>query len=327
MTPQVVTETLFALLIQKSEKVDEIIIITTAEGKKKIIEVDLTGKIKYLCKQYCLNEPNFSIKDNIIVAKEESIELSDVRTNHDNQLFPNLIVDVIRNYTNDQSVKLHCSIAGGRKTMSVAMAYALSLFGRKQDVLSHVLVSNDFEKSGKFFPENNSEGNHIVLAEIPYIRLREKLPLLKEHPYSSYDELVRYAQQNVDEIIVQYPLIFDTKLRSIKIGDKCVKLQPIEFAIYLLIATQNAPVPAGKRFPEKLRKKFLSIYNKVRITTREKELNLEQELSKNRSTINRRIEKVTGKEIAQYYYIQSEGVYGNKFYRVILSNKKIKVIK
>ena len=57
------------------------------------------------------------------------------------------ITNLIRAFTADPESALHVSIAGGRKTMGFFLGYALSLYGRAQDKLSHVLVSPPFESS------------------------------------------------------------------------------------------------------------------------------------------------------------------------------------
>jgi CRISPR-associated protein (TIGR02584 family) len=57
----------------------------------------------------------------------------------------------VRELTADPDCAIHASIAGGRKTMGFYLGYALSLFGRPQDRLSHVLVSSPFESNQNFF--------------------------------------------------------------------------------------------------------------------------------------------------------------------------------
>ena len=54
-------------------------------------------------------------------------------------------------FTLDDDTQLMVSIAGGRKTMGYYAGYALTLFGRHQDQLSHVLVSEEFEGNRDFF--------------------------------------------------------------------------------------------------------------------------------------------------------------------------------
>ena len=74
--------------------------------------------------------------------------------------------------------------------MSFFIGYALSLFGREQDSLSHVLVSEPFENNRDFFYPSQSPKTifspagepldvstaKVMLADIPLIRLRSGLP-------------------------------------------------------------------------------------------------------------------------------------------------------
>ncbi|MBV5299598.1 MAG: TIGR02584 family CRISPR-associated protein, partial [Rhodoferax sp.] len=75
----------------------------------------------------------------------------DIRSPADNRAAADFITAQVRAITADSGCALHASIAGGRKTMGFYLGYALSLFGRPQDRLSHVLVSEPFESSYDFF--------------------------------------------------------------------------------------------------------------------------------------------------------------------------------
>jgi hypothetical protein len=100
--------------------------------------------------------------------------------------------------------------------MGYYVCYALSLFGREQDRLSHVLVDADYEKCNDFFyptkstvvsvnrdgkPLDLSEGQ-VYLAEIPFVRMRSQLPesVRKNDALisgrRSFSEVVRLAQSN-----------------------------------------------------------------------------------------------------------------------------------
>ena len=61
------------------------------------------------------------------------------------------ILAFIRHLTADPTTRLHCSLAGGRKTLSVLLGFALQLFGRPQDTLLHVLVDEELEGHRDFF--------------------------------------------------------------------------------------------------------------------------------------------------------------------------------
>jgi CRISPR-associated protein (TIGR02584 family) len=77
--------------------------------------------------------------------------LEDIRSPDDNRRAADGITELIREFTADPDCALHVSIAGGRKTMGFFLGYALSLYGRPQDKLSHVLVSEPFESSSGFY--------------------------------------------------------------------------------------------------------------------------------------------------------------------------------
>ena len=181
LTPQIVTETLFCLSVKEKILIDEIYVITTRRGRDVILGLDkhpatpktaLKTEISNLCKKYKLRIPLFNNNDkHIIVAREESIELSDIRSDKDNILFPNKVSLFLRDKTSNAGDIIFCSITGGRKSMSVHIANALSLFARERDRLLHVLTSEKYEFKG-FYPLNKKEAAALQLSDIPFVRLR-----------------------------------------------------------------------------------------------------------------------------------------------------------
>jgi hypothetical protein len=135
--------------------------------------------------------------------------LEDIRSPDDNRRAADGITGIIREFTADPDCALHVSIAGGRKTMGFFLGYALSLYGRPQDKLSHVLVSEPFESSGGFYyPTPTSRvlempGGRLVdtasaqvtLAELPFVSLRHGLPEALLTGHASYNETVEAARQ------------------------------------------------------------------------------------------------------------------------------------
>jgi len=100
-TPQIITETIYALL-HNSPPVypDEIYVLTTSIGKEKIIETLINKKIlQDMLKEYEIPEIPFT-KENIIVARDsEGKEIEDIRTREDNEAIGELIIDFIRRKT------------------------------------------------------------------------------------------------------------------------------------------------------------------------------------------------------------------------------------
>lgn len=247
-TPQVITETLCSLATLKPPVYpDEICIITTTKGRE-IAETAFfkKGILKQLIAEYglpalFLNRTAFIIPK-IRTVDSTGAELQDIRDSAENELMGDIITSLIKEKTVDMSARLHCSLSGGRKTMSFYLGAALQLFGRPWDKLYHVLVSPEFESNPDFFykPKKdriiecrgkrmNTKNACITLAELPFIRLRNKLSL----EGSSFRELVQEGQREIDIALIQPELKVRLREGAIKIGQNTVRLTPLHFVIYL----------------------------------------------------------------------------------------------
>lgn len=178
ITPQILTETLFYYSVKKNIGFNEIHIITTTVGKE-IIDQEIIGKSRFIemCKDYNIPYENMPQPIIHLIKSENDTPLEDVRNLKDNDSAAHNIMQFIKEKTAADQNVLFCSLAGGRKTMSAYMALALNFFGRKQDKLSHVLVSPqkyELEKTF-FYPEPENKDIKIEVAEIPFVRLRDKL--------------------------------------------------------------------------------------------------------------------------------------------------------
>lgn len=244
LTPQIVTETLFCLAVKEKVPIDEIFVLTTKRGREVILGRDkhpatpktpLKKEIENLCKLYKIKKPVFTEDENhIIVAKEESIELSDIRSDKDNILFPNKVSEFLRTKTADPESKLYCSITGGRKSMSVHIANALSIFAREQDKLLHVLTKEENEFKG-FYPVNKKEANDLELSEIPFVRLRSLLSTgLKDQNIlsSNFIDIVEQTQKQLKILSPGSKLVLDIEKREIRNNNGKISLEPLEFLFY-----------------------------------------------------------------------------------------------
>jgi len=79
--------------------------------------------------------------EQILVAQDGLLPLADIRNRQDSETFLELILRVLWEKTSDPSTAVHCSLAGGRKTMSTYMALVMQMLGREQDKLYHVLLT------------------------------------------------------------------------------------------------------------------------------------------------------------------------------------------
>jgi len=251
LTPQIVTETFYCLTVQKKIKINELYVLTTKRGREVILGNDkslhtpntlLKDELKNLCYRYKIKMPLFENDDKyIITAKEESLELSDIRTDKHNVLFPNKVCEFISKLSSDPQNMLYCSISGGRKTMGVHLAFALSLFGRENDKLLHVLTSEENGFKG-FYPINKKEDKALELSEIPFVRLRS-VALIKDETKNSaklkYADIVKLTQDQLHKISDKRRLILKVNQKEITYGDNTIKFEPLEFAIYYKFAEQK----------------------------------------------------------------------------------------
>ncbi len=244
LTPQIISEALYCLSVQRKIEIHELYVLTTQRGQDVIKGIDkavntpkvpLFKEIAALCKIYKIKKPKFTITDkHILVTKEETIELADIRTDKDNILFPNIASNFIKSLTSDPENILYCVISGGRKTMSVHLANALSLFGRETDKLLHILTHEKNEFKG-FYPKTNEEDRTLELSEIPYLRLRYLISssLHKEEFASmNYSQIVEFTQNKLKTVADERKLIINTITKEIIFDKKKIKLEPTLFAIY-----------------------------------------------------------------------------------------------
>ncbi|OGP90579.1 MAG: CRISPR-associated protein [Deltaproteobacteria bacterium RBG_16_48_10] len=256
-TPQIVTETLYGLTQECHRPIspNEIHVITTLQGKKRIEEeLILKGRLSHFYEEFDLPK-TFSGEISIHVIEGENGEpLEDIREASHNEAVGDFIIRFIREKTQDMNSRLHCSLAGGRKTMSFYLGSAIQLFGRPWDKLYHILVSPEFESHPEFYykprknrglPIRNSNGRvlrtlqtkeaQIFLAELPFIRLRDKIPLNGK----GFKELVREGQKEIDIATVQSPVIANLQERIIYIGQTPVEMVPIQMVIYVYFLRQK----------------------------------------------------------------------------------------
>lgn len=145
MSPAVITETLYALVTQKKFIPDEIQVITTIQGKNKVMEALLgieggrkesKGALEEFCHDYNIPKIKFDESCIHVIQSERGEDLPDIRSPKENEIAADQINHLIGVLCQDDKNILHVSIAGGRKTMGFFIGYALSLYGREQDSLS-----------------------------------------------------------------------------------------------------------------------------------------------------------------------------------------------
>jgi len=253
LTPQIVTETLYALAADEFAPFvpTEVHLITSAEGAQRaelsLLSDDL-GWFHKLCADYHLPGITFNRSHIHIMRDARGQPMNDIRTPADNQAAADFITAQVRAFTADSGCALHASIAGGRKTMGFYLGYALSLFGRPQDRLSHVLVSDPFESSYDFFYPTpysrvlQTKGGQladtalaqVTLAEIPFVSLRHGLPTALLAGQASFNDTVAAARV----ALAPAQLTIDLARQRILAGGLEITLPPAELALLAVFARQ-----------------------------------------------------------------------------------------
>lgn len=245
LTPQIVTETLYALTQRENERVDEIRVITTLAGKRMLCD-KLMPALERFADDYGIR-PAFDEERIHLLEADNKTYFTDIRAVDDNERAADQICDYVRALARDPSLRLLASAAGGRKTMGIYLTAAMQLFGRDDDRLFHVLVSEPFENHpGFFYPrptpemlktrdgaEVSTAQAEIYLAEIPFIRLRG---LINDLPGERYGELVREAQARLSLLEKRHPMRFDIPKQRVYVGKRSVKLTTRELYFFLLFA-------------------------------------------------------------------------------------------
>lgn len=334
LTPQIVTETLYALIHQPQPFIPtEIHLITTVEGAKRarlaLFSQD-PGWFRRFREDHALPPIDFDERSLHVLTHPSGQPLEDIRTPEDNRLAADQILAWVRTLTADPESALHVSIAGGRKTMGYYLGYALSLYGRPQDRLSHVLVSEPFESTWDFFYPTPYEriiqtrdgklvdcrDATVTLAEIPFVRLRDGLPPRLLTGEAAMSEVVAAAER------AQQPprLVLDPEKRTAWADDVPVKLTPTEFAVLLWLARRAKEDQGAVDWTTKAaRDEFLRVaaelfnfmssdYERIESAFRYREGSvLAEYFQPHKTRINQALEQALGPSAARRYQIPRRG--------------------
>lgn len=257
-SPQIITETIYALAIQEPRWLPtELHVITTGRGAKNIqaaLSPESGNWLAQLCADYQLPALTLQKNNLHIITDAHNQPLEDVRNSADNACAADFITQFVRQFTADPNCSLYASLSGGRRTMTYYMGYAMSLFGRPQDRLTHVLIEDDYFFNDHFYyppPQSKSitckDGStvdahtiEITLADLPFIRLRDTLPPELFEGKQSFTELIATAQVQIIQPSVQ----FNWALKQLICGSTPIKMPPLQITFYVWMlqrCIQQAP--------------------------------------------------------------------------------------
>jgi CRISPR-associated protein (TIGR02584 family) len=352
MSPQIITETLYGLLHNHEVPwiPDEIHLITTSEGREQV-RLQLLGEQGYFTRflrDYMINaQIRFDQSTIHVITDCEGQILHDLRTPKDNEAAADYITEKIRELTSQSNSELHVSLAGGRKTMGFYIGYALSLFGRPQDRLSHVLVTPEYESLSEFYYPtpistriSSKDGKRVLdaaqaqvyLAQIPFVRLRGFLPEQALVSNAGFSELVELVTTLTNEpTIVVCP-----KLRSVEVGSIQFTLPPREMALYIvflrLIGSKKREIAVPKKGSASMRELYLSALQQVKGEMGDLDATQSalgegmprEYFDSIKSRLNKSLERVLGTTGSKPYQIQNKGR-GSATFFVSIPDEKIKI--
>ena len=278
---QVVTETIYALAQQDRNMLpDAVYVLTTREGAERArLLLCQEGWFGRLLRDWELPSIAFGPEHIQIIHDARERPLGDIRSQQDNVSAADTIAEAVRMLTTSNTKQLHVSIAGGRKTMGFFAGYALTLYGRPQDRLSHVLVSSEFESHPDFYyptpyprvihtapptskPLDTRDAT-VELAEIPFLRLRARIEPVIQQAGISFYQAVAATQKQIDPPSIAADL---ETLPVFVLGDTPISLPPVECAFYFWLLVRLArglelSCPAAGVYEPRFAKEFLSIHD------------------------------------------------------------------
>ena len=280
-SPAVVTESLYALAIHQDPAFvpTEMHVLSTGAGAAVLTKAlldETNGVFSRMVKEYpALADVKFNANHIPVIKDRSNRVIDDLTTLQENEDAADSIVDTVRKFTLDDHTALHVSLAGGRKTMGFFAGYALSLFARPQDRLSHVLVPNGVEKNREFYFPSSAGGDivlddgrtikskavMVLLAEIPVVRLRAGLPQALTKGGASYRSIIEAA----DLSLGAPNLVIDGAAGKVDCSGKPVGMSRASLAFYWWAVTRKVTLTPESSAIEtgQLRDEYRDIYDKT----------------------------------------------------------------
>ena len=197
-SPAVLTETIWCLAHAKKTIVpDEIVVLAAKNSAEKVKRDLLEGDCSVWSRLLdALKKDKIKIGGKLlfgpmsihVIPDAKMGEMWDLRSADDNLLAADFMMKEIRKYSESPDVEIVASIAGGRKTMSALLLSCMSLLGRDEDKVVHVLMPEELEGGAEppfYFPQkgmvhvsrksgkkHKGESLHSELFEVPFVRMR-----------------------------------------------------------------------------------------------------------------------------------------------------------
>lgn len=354
LSPQILTETLYALLKSDEQFIPtEIHVLTTTKGAqhcKLALFNEHGGWFYKFCQDYDLDGIEFNENHIHTLQNQQGEEIDDIRTPEENNAVANQISLQIREFTQQDDTAVHVSIAGGRKTMGFYAGYALSMFGREQDRLSHVLVEPQFEGHPNFFyPTPYSSvirtrdqlgilevrDAKVDLAYLPIVRMRHAIDEKLIEQTQDFSGMVNLLQRTFEEP----GLVIIRKTRTLQIGEQKIELSPANFVFYVwmverYISGQDGIIIPSEGLPDtEYRDQYYEVKNRIIDPMRDMDRTLQsikdgmtkEFIAQRKNGIKEALSKALGIN-AEPYLIQAKKVNRHTHHGLTINPQKIKMV-
>jgi len=278
MSPAILTETVWALAQENPPVLpDRIVVLTTTVGKDQIERELFTPQPHFNdqcgwdCLREKLQERGHDMKGrlrfdpasdlHILTRWDESshrnLFLSDIRTAADNEAVADCILEFVRSIVESPDTRLIASIAGGRKTVGTLLYACMTLVGREDDRLTHVLVNEPFDDARLsprfYFPEQPSAElttpdnktvrapeAHIDLADVPFVPLRNLFSRELRRMPGRFSALVAQCSEGIRKRSGnRVKLVVHRSRPEIEVNGIRIKLSPKEQLLALFLADRG----------------------------------------------------------------------------------------
>lgn len=260
-SPAVITETVWAMARETPARIPaKVVVLTTSMGRDSVrdqlihsavwdaLRTTLTANDS----QLCFGDTTDSIR--VFTDRSGRSELVDIASDSDGVAAGDFILDNLRGLVETPGTRVTCSIAGGRKTMSALAALAMTLLGREQDRLCHVLVRPPFDdpelKPRFYFPQGLSHETRsgkkisdsaarIRLHEIPFVRCRSVYRREYGRLPGTFAETVALANQRL--AADDCPRVrIDPYRKNCEVDGKALRLSDDEFDLFWMLLVRAA---------------------------------------------------------------------------------------
>ncbi len=273
ISPAVLTETVWALAHENPPLIPHRIFVLTTKPGRQLLEQVLFINEGWGRLKKALRQKGFPVHQRLsfgaasdyvrLLPKPDGDgDLEDIVTPEDSQHAADFIMRCLREFTEDSDTRIIASIAGGRKTMGALLTSCMTLLGRKQDRLCHVLVNSPYDSpyldppflfpDQKLFHRMPNNGRRLLssqakikLTDIPFVRVRAWYEREYGHTPPSYMSMVRMVQ-GLSPKEHDYPAI-EIYMDSgrVFISESQAYLSDVEFALFSVLAGR---IVEGKPF-------------------------------------------------------------------------------